>query len=58
MKATINGEEFMITQWAPHVVKGLPMGEVTINLQLIDNDGIVFPGSFYSVDRSVTLLEE
>ena len=58
VKATINGEEFMITQWVPHVVKGLPIGEATINLQLIDNDGNAVPGPFNSVERTVTLKEE
>ena len=55
VKATINGEEFMITEWAPHVIKGLPMGEVTITLELIDSDGNLIDGPFNSVNRSVTL---
>ncbi len=58
VKATINGEEFTITQWVPHVVTGLPMGEVTIKLQLIDADNNVVPGPFNTVERKVTLKEE
>lgn len=57
VKATINGEEFMITEWAPHVVKGLPMGEVTIQLELIDREGNAISGSFNKVTRTVTLVE-
>ena len=57
VKATINGEEFSITEWAPHVVKGLPMGEVTIQLELVDGEGNAIPGPFNKVTRTVTLTE-
>ncbi|WP_420399907.1 hypothetical protein [Flagellimonas sp.] len=57
VKATVNGEEFMITEWAPHVVKGLPMGEVTIELELVDSEGNLIPGPFNTVTRTVTLAE-
>ncbi len=57
VKATVNGQEFMITEWAPHVVKGLPMGEVTIQLELIDASGNMIPGPFNNVTRTVTLKE-
>ncbi|WP_299522956.1 hypothetical protein [Winogradskyella sp.] len=56
--ATINGEEFTISQWLPHVVTGLPMGEVTINLQLVDAEGNNIPGPFNTVERKVTLKAE
>lgn len=57
VKATINQEEFLITEWAPHVIKGLPKGEVTIALELIDSVGTRIPGPFNKVKRVVTLLE-
>ena len=49
VKAVINGEEFMIDEWAPHVIKGLPMGEVTINLSLVDANGNVKTRGGYSL---------
>lgn len=55
VKATINNEEFMITEWAPHIVKGLPMGKVTIQLELVDAQGNLIPGPFNKVTRTVTL---
>ncbi len=58
VKATINGNEFMITEWVPHVMKGLPMGEVTIQLELLDASGALIPGPFNKVTRTVTLKEE
>ena len=57
VRATINGEEFTIAEWAPYVVKGLPMGEVTIQLELLDAEGNPIPGPFNKVTRTVTLTE-
>ena len=57
VRATVNGEEFMIAEWAPHIVKGLPMGEVTITLELLDADDNLIPGPFNKVTRTVTLSE-
>ena len=58
VRATINGEEFMISEWAPYVIKGLPMGEVTIKLELIDTEGNLIEGPFNEVTRTVTLTPE
>lgn len=55
VKATVNGTEFLITEWAPHIVKGLPMGEITIQLALVDVDGNAIGGPFNQVTRTVTL---
>lgn len=58
VKATINGKEFMITEWAPYVINGLPMGEVSIQLELLDSSGNLIEGPFNKVNRSVTLKSE
>ncbi len=55
VRATINGNEFMIAEWAPHVINGLPMGEVTIMLELLDAEGNLIDGPFNKVNRTVTL---
>lgn len=57
VRATINGTEFMITDWAPYVIKGLPKGEATIHLELLDSDGNLIPGGFNDVTRTVNLKE-
>jgi hypothetical protein len=57
VRATINGEEFIITEWVPHIIKGLPMGEVTIKLELLDDKNILIPGPFNEVTRKVMLKE-
>lgn len=56
--ATINGEEFTISSWEPYVISGLPMGDVTINLELVDANGKVIPGPFNTVERVVQLKSE
>jgi hypothetical protein len=55
VRATINGQEFMLTDWAPYVINGLPMGEVSVKLELLDAEGNAVPGPFNVVERSVTL---
>ena len=57
VKATINGNEFMIEEWAPHYIEGMPMGENTIKLELIDAEGNPIEGPFNSVERTITLSE-
>lgn len=57
VKAVINGEEFLLTEWAPYVITGLPMGEVTIELSLIDAQGELVYGLYNEVSRTVTLTE-
>ena len=57
VRATINEQEFMISQWVPHFVEGLPMGENTFKLELLDQDGNLIPGPFNSVERTVILSE-
>ncbi|MEM9859253.1 MAG: hypothetical protein AAF843_17980 [Bacteroidota bacterium] len=57
VRATINGEEFMINEWAPYQVEGLPLGEVTVKLELLDAAGSNVAGPFNTVERTVTLTE-
>ncbi|WP_276499527.1 hypothetical protein [Pontibacter litorisediminis] len=58
VRATINGTEFMLDRWMPYIIEGLPMGENTIKLELVDNNGNVLPGPFNSVERTITLKAE
>ena len=57
VRATINGTEFMLDRWLPYIIEGLPMGEVTIKLELLDNNGAVLPGPYNTVERKITLKE-
>ncbi|MEL7148719.1 MAG: hypothetical protein AAFO69_20260, partial [Bacteroidota bacterium] len=57
VKATINGKEFIIDEWAPFYIENAPLGELTVSLELIDKDGNYIAGPFNKVTRKVTLAE-
>lgn len=57
VRATINGEEFMITEWRPYVIDGLPMGETTIKLELLNESGELVESPYNPVTRTITLEE-
>ena len=55
VRATINGTEFMLEHWLPYMMEGLPAGENTVKLELIDAGGSVLPGPYNSVTRKFTV---
>lgn len=55
VRATINGTEFMLTRWMPYQMEGLPAGENTVKLELIDGAGALIPGPYNSVTRKFTV---
>lgn len=55
VRATINGNEFTFTKWAPYVIEGLEPGELSIKLELMDKDGQLIDSPFNPVERTVTL---
>lgn len=57
VQANINGEDFMLDEWRPYQITGLPMGENTIKLTLVDADGKAVSGENTSVERKITLME-
>ena len=57
VKANINGQEVMLEKWAPYLMEGLPMGENTIELTLLDAEGNKVDSPFNPVTRTVTLKE-
>lgn len=58
VEATLDGEKFLLTEWVPYVVEGLPMGEATVQLRLLDAEGKLVPGMFNDVTRTVKLSAE
>ena len=55
VRATINGAEFMLDQWAPYMMEGLPIGENTVKLELVDDSGNLIPGPYNSVTRNFSI---
>jgi hypothetical protein len=57
VKATINGVETMLDKWQPYIIEGLPMGENTITLTLVDREGNTVDTPLNPVTRTFTLQE-
>ncbi len=55
IKATINDTEFIITEWAPYYLQGLPKGEVKIKLELLNAKGELVDSPFNPSIRTVNL---
>ncbi|MBU6119588.1 hypothetical protein [Hymenobacter siberiensis] len=55
VRATINGTEFILDQWLPYQMEGLPAGENTVKLELIDGSGNMIAGPYNSVTRTFTV---
>ena len=55
VRATINGTEFMLDRWLPYQMEGLPAGENTVKLELINSSGSLIPGPYNSVTRTFTV---
>ena len=55
VKATINDTEFIITEWAPYYLQGLPKGEVKIKLELLNAEGKLVDSPFNPSSRTVNL---
>jgi hypothetical protein len=55
VKATIQNSEFIIDKWAPYYIEGLPKGEISIKLELINSEGVLIDSPFNPSYRTVTL---
>ena len=55
VRATIQGQEFIIDEWAPYYIEGLDDGEINIKLELIDSFGKLIDTPFNPSDRVFTL---
>ncbi len=56
---TVNEKtEFILDTWQPYLIEGLPMGENTINLKMIDAQGNLADSPMNDVTRTFTLSAE
>lgn len=55
VSVTINGQEFQVTEWAPYAIEGMPMGENTIEIELVNSKGEFIEGPFNREKRTITL---
>ena len=57
VRATIDGKEFLIDEWSPYYIEGLPKGEISIKLELIDKYGEIINTAFNPSERTVILTD-
>ena len=57
VRATIHGTEFIIDEWAPYYIEGLPKDEISIKLELINSKGDLIDSPFNPSVRKVILQE-
>ncbi|MDG1681774.1 MAG: hypothetical protein P8H49_01260 [Flavobacteriaceae bacterium] len=55
VRATIQDTEFIVDEWAPYYIEGLPKGEINIKLELIDSSGNLIKTPFNPSIRNVIL---
>ena len=55
VRATIQDTEFIIDEWAPYYIEGLPKGEIIVKLELIDSNGNLIDTPFNPSTRTVML---
>ncbi|MDQ3191093.1 MAG: hypothetical protein M3Q58_05815 [Bacteroidota bacterium] len=56
IQLTVNETSFILTKWVPYQLEGLPMGENTVRIQLVDKAGMPVAGPFNdSGDRKIIL---
>ncbi len=54
--ATIDDNQFKITEWAPYYMNGLAVGDHTIKLELFNAEGSFIEGPFNSAERTFKLV--
>tara|TARA_B100000900_G_scaffold102023_1_gene84510 strand:+ start:6030 stop:6755 length:726 start_codon:yes stop_codon:yes gene_type:complete len=57
VRVTIQDSEFLIDEWAPFYIEGLPKGEISITLELIDSKGHLIDSPFNPSERTVLLKD-
>ena len=58
VRVTVNGDTtMMVNEWKPFVLEGLPMGDNTVKVELIDSSGNLIDSPFNSEERTFTLEE-
>lgn len=56
VRLRLNGtREFLIHEWIPHLLLGLPSGEHSLRLELVDADGVRVRTPFTPVERTITV---
>lgn len=55
IRVTINNSEFYIYEWSPYVISGLPKGETSIKLELLNKENQLIETEFNPSSRTIIL---
>ena len=55
VRVTIQDSEFLIDEWAPYIIEGLPKGEISIKIELLNSKGKLIETPFNPSIRKITL---
>jgi hypothetical protein len=58
VRATIDQQEFRISEWTPYIIRGMEEGVHTITLELLDDQGNTVPSPFNPVSREIELTSD
>jgi hypothetical protein len=56
IKLQVNGEVTLLDKWQPYYIEGLPMGQNSIGLALVYNDGTPVPSAQTAILQTITLM--
>jgi hypothetical protein len=55
VRVTIQDSEFLVDEWAPYIIEGLPKGEISIKLELLNYNGELIETPFNPSIRKIIL---
>ena len=55
VRVTIQDSEFLVDEWAPYIIEGLPKGEISIKLELLNSNGELIETPFNPSIRKIIL---
>ena len=55
VRVTIQDSEFLIDEWAPYIIEGLPKGEISIKIELLNSQGKLIETPFNPSVRKIIL---
>ena len=55
VKVEVGGESFMVDEWRPYFFKGLPPGDHTVTLTLVDGEGNTVDAPLNPVSRDISV---
>lgn len=55
VKVSVADTTFIVDKWQPYFIKNAPLGELKMNIQLLDKKGNMMRGKYTSISRTVLL---